>query len=100
MPGVEDELRLTTLSRTKKTPRVLDAIHQALATFASLPDSPQARELREECLAVEATAREWALAPPSAEDREEMMRKVLALHIAITKLRRSTDPPPGGREPR
>lgn len=74
---------------------MLDAIQQALATFARLPDSPEARALREQCLAVEATAKEWARVPPSVEDREAMMRKVLALHVAITKLRRkSLRPPP------
>jgi hypothetical protein len=79
--------------RSKRAPRVLDAIHQALATFAALPDSTEARNLREQCLAVEATAREWATVPPSPEDRDALMRKVLALHVAITKLRRTMEPP-------
>jgi hypothetical protein len=71
----------------------MDAIHQAQATFAVLPDSPEAQDLRERCLAVEATAREWAHAPPTPEEREALMRKVLALHVAITKLRRRSERP-------
>lgn len=87
------------MPRSKKTPGVLDAIRQALATFDALPDTPEAWKLRDECLVMEATAREWSRVPPSAEEREAMMRRVLALHIAITKLRRKTDSAPSDGEP-
>jgi hypothetical protein len=84
---------LKEVPRTRPTSRALDAIHQALATFAALPDSPNAHELREQYLAIEVTAREWARVPPSPEDRDLLIRKVLALHVAITKLRRTTGNP-------
>jgi hypothetical protein len=86
---------MTTSPRSKRTPCVLDAIDQAFVTFTRVPNTPEAQELRAQCLAIEATARQWAKVPPSGEEREAMARKVLALHVAITKLRRSSPPPVG-----
>jgi hypothetical protein len=84
---------LKIVTRSKRTPHVLDAIHQALATFATLRDSPEAEDLRRECLAIEETAKEWARVPPSPEDRDAMKRKVLAIHVALTRLGRRSERP-------
>jgi acyl-CoA reductase-like NAD-dependent aldehyde dehydrogenase len=83
--------------RSKRTPSVLDAINQALTILARLPDTEEARDLREQCRAIEETAKEWARTPPTAEDREAMMKKVLAIHVLLTKVRRSSAPVPGKR---
>ncbi len=84
------------MSRSKRIPTVLDAIGQALASLSRLPETDEARALRDECLACEAIAKEWARSPPTAAEREAMTRRVLALHVSITKLRRRSRPPREG----
>jgi hypothetical protein len=59
-----------------------------------LPDSKEVGDLKEQCLAIEDTVKQWARQEPSPEEREALMRKVLALHVAITRLRRRSRPPP------
>ncbi len=75
---------------------MLDAIGKALASLRILPDSQEARVLREECLAWERMAKDWEHSPPTAEERETAMKKVVALHVAISRLRRESQRPPGG----
>ena len=76
------------MSRSTRTNLVLGAISRALDSLSVLPDSEQARRLREECLACQAAAKEWETTSPSAEERETMMRRAVALHVAITKMGR------------
>lgn len=83
--------------RSKRTPSILDAVQQALAILARLPDTEEARDLREQCRAIEETAREWARTPPTAEDREALLKKVLAIHVLLTKVRRTSSPVSGRR---
>jgi hypothetical protein len=39
-------------------------------------------------------AEQWEREPPSIEEREALMKKILALHIVVIKVRRSSFPPP------
>lgn len=84
------------MANSKRTALVSDAIRQALASLAILPNSEEALTLRERCLACQAVANEWSQTPPTPEEREAMMRKVIALHVAITKLRRKSERPKQG----
>lgn len=77
---------------------VLDAIRQASAVVSSLPESEVARQLGDECEAYERAAERWEQEPPSVEERETLMRKILALHIVVTRVRRSSFPPPSRSE--
>jgi hypothetical protein len=72
---------------SKRTSLVLDAIDLALAQLAKMPDSVEVRAWRVKAVAYEADAKDWSLAPPTAEQREAMMKKILGLHVAVTKLR-------------
>jgi hypothetical protein len=82
---------------SKLTSPALNAIRQALATVSKLPESEEARELRDQCLAHEHIAEQWAREPPTPEEREALMKKVLALHVKVTKVHRSSFPPPPDR---
>lgn len=76
------------MAHSKRTALVIDAIRLAVDSLAVLPDSEDARELRASCCALRSAVEAWNVAPPSAEEREQTMRKVVALHVAVTKLRR------------
>jgi hypothetical protein len=73
---------------TKRMSLVLDAIEIALGQLAKLPDSPEVEELRTKALVYERDAKHWSEKAPTSEQREAMMKKVLALHILVTKLAR------------
>lgn len=79
----------------KQIPSVLDAIRQALLVVSNLPESDEARQLGDQCLACEHIAERWAQQPPTPDEREALMKKVLSLQIKVTRARRSTFPPPG-----
>jgi len=66
----------------------LEAIRAALERLSKLRPSEPIIVLRQECEVCDATVRSWIGAQPSATERERMMRKLLALHIAITSLTR------------
>jgi hypothetical protein len=83
---------------SKSASPVLDAIRQASAVVSSLPESEVARQLDDECQAYERTAEQWEREPPSVEEREALMKKILALHIVVIKVRRSSFPPPSGAD--
>jgi hypothetical protein len=69
---------------------VLDAIRQALTLLARLPDSEQAHELRDRCLAYEHVAEQWDDEPPSPDEREILMKSVLSLQVMVAKLHRGS----------
>jgi hypothetical protein len=75
-----------------------DALHQALATVSRLPESEEARDLRDQCLAYKHIAEQWVHEPPAPQEREALMRNVLALHIRVVRMHKSTVPPPRDRE--
>ena len=72
---------------------VMATLRQALVAIATLPDCDDARRLHEQCRNYQALARAWDRTPPTSAEREQMMRDVLALHVAIARLRRKLDPP-------
>ena len=76
---------------TKRMSLVLDAVQIALGQLAKLPNSPEVEDLRTKALAYEKEAKHWSEKPPTSEQREAMMKKVLALHVAVTKLARPDD---------
>jgi hypothetical protein len=69
---------------------VLDAIRQALTLLARLPDSEEAHELRDRCLAYEHVAEQWDDETPGPDERETLMKNVLALQVTVARLHRSS----------
>jgi hypothetical protein len=67
---------------------VLKAIRSAAAQLARLPQSPDLDELRGTASACAAEAEAWKDAPPTDVQRDAMMKRVLALQVAVTKARR------------
>jgi hypothetical protein len=67
---------------------VRDAIEIVVRRLSTLPPSPELEELRlraEECLR---QADGWAHRPPTVEEREAVMKRVLGLHTAVVRLER------------
>jgi hypothetical protein len=79
----------------KRTAPVLDAIWQALAAASKLADSEQALELRDRCLAYEHIDQSWEHEPPTPEEREDLMKRVMALQVLVARAYRTSYPPPG-----
>jgi hypothetical protein len=64
---------------------VLEAIGQAFAMIARLPESEQTRDLRDRCLAYEHIAQIWARELPNPEEREDLMKRIAALQVLVTR---------------
>lgn len=79
---------------SKRTALALDAVRLALASLRVMPDSKEARALREACVSWERVVKDWEHSAPTAEDRERAMKRLVALHVAVTKLRRRSESPP------
>jgi hypothetical protein len=77
----------------------LHAIQMAMAMASKLPDSEQVREIREQCLACSAIAEQWELVPPTPEERDDLMKRVVALQVSVTRATRSSRPPPPPLDP-
>ena len=69
-----------------RTSAVRHALHYVEERLAKLPDSPEARDLRDRAAEYVALVEAWPGTKPGKEEREAMMRRVLALHIAAGKL--------------
>jgi hypothetical protein len=65
---------------------VLEAVDIVLRNLAELPDGADARKVREKALAYIKEAEGWRDHPPSVEKREALMKKVLGLHTAVSRL--------------
>jgi hypothetical protein len=65
----------------------LGAIREVLNGLSRVPHSDERQRLTGEARACERIVRSWDLLAPKVEDREAVMKRVLALHIATTKLR-------------
>ncbi len=77
------------MSKTNRTVLTLDTLEEALAQLAGLPDSAEAQALRAQGEVLRKEMQAWsAEAPPSAEEREEMMKRVLAVYMGVQKLAR------------
>jgi hypothetical protein len=65
----------------------LDAIRAVLDVLSCVPHCDERRRLTGEARACERIVHTWDLLAPKAEEREAVMKRVLALHIATAKLR-------------
>jgi len=65
---------------------LLDNICTVLRALATMPTSPDVRTLTDRALACERTVKDWGNHPPTAEEHEAMMRKLLGLHTALGRL--------------
>jgi hypothetical protein len=65
---------------------VIEAANVILRHLAEVPDGAEARVLREKALDCIQEVATWRSASPSAEIREAMMKRVLALHVEVRKL--------------
>jgi hypothetical protein len=75
--------------RPKRPSPVLEAIGQAFAMVARLPESEQTRELLDRCLAYEHIAQIWARELPTPEEREDLMKRIVALQVLVTRAYRA-----------
>jgi hypothetical protein len=69
---------------------IQDAIEIVLRHLSTLPSSPDVEDLRlkaESCLQ---QAQRWPHSKPAPEERETLMKRVLAIHVAVAKLERQT----------
>jgi hypothetical protein len=69
-----------------KVDLLLESVVAILRTLATMPTSPEVRTLVERALACESKIKSWPAQPPTANEREAMMKKVLGLHAALSKL--------------
>lgn len=76
---------------------VMDAIQIAVDQLAKMPNSPEVEALRSKASAYADDARGWPHARPTAEHKEAMMKNVLALQIAVTKLGTERSAPDASR---
>jgi hypothetical protein len=65
---------------------LLDNICTVLRALATMPTSPDVRTLTDRALACERTVKDWGNHPPTAEAHEAMMKKILGLHTALSRL--------------
>jgi acyl-CoA reductase-like NAD-dependent aldehyde dehydrogenase len=73
---------------TKRTSVVLSALQVTLRHLSEIPDSPEADALKRAVADCEREAREWRTTSPTAQQREALMKRVLALHLSVAKLGR------------
>lgn len=76
---------------SKRTNLALGAVDAAVAALASLPESDHTRRLLAEAESCARGIHSWVDRPPTAEEREATMKRVLGLHVAIAALRREAD---------
>jgi hypothetical protein len=80
------------LPRPPRLSLALKSILAASDVLARLPDSPELIALKATAAKLQAEAETWPEKPPTYEEREAMMKKVLGLHVAVTKLARTSTP--------
>jgi hypothetical protein len=66
-----------------------DAIEVVLRRLGALPASPEVEELREKAEDYLKQVQGWQHSKPTAEEREELMKRVLKLHVEVAKIERS-----------
>ena len=77
---------------SRRVSLIRDAIRIALAAIAALPESTEKQALHARALAHQLELERWDQVPPADEEREKLMKAVLALHVAVTKTRRRPAP--------
>ena len=71
---------------------VRGALDEVVARLGDLPSSPAARSLRVRALAYRTALDRWVTLPPSAAQREALLKVVLDLTIEVMRLAQG-DPP-------
>jgi hypothetical protein len=70
---------------SSRTALMLLAIHTAVEPLATVPECPEARLLRQMAVDFEAAIRGWKPEVVDSDERELMMKRVLALNVAVAK---------------
>jgi hypothetical protein len=69
---------------------VQQAIDVVVRRLSALPPSAVVEALLARAREHQRQAEEWAKAPPAPQEREHLMKRVLALHLEVTTLERLT----------
>ncbi len=72
---------------------MLGAIRTAVQPLESLEATVEVRVLRQMAADFEAEVRSWTSSSPDSDDRELMMKRVLALNVAVAKVVRGSTRP-------
>jgi hypothetical protein len=67
---------------------VREAIDVVLRHLECLPTSDRVEQLRAWVLDCIQETEQWRASPPTAREREGLMKRLLALHVAVTKIER------------
>jgi hypothetical protein len=67
---------------------VLGAVEAALKVLAALPRRDDIAYFVSEAERLKAVIAAWETSTPSSAERERVLQRVLALHVAVAKLRR------------
>jgi hypothetical protein len=74
-------------NKTNRTILTLDTLEEALGQLAGVPDSDLVKELRAQGEDLRREMQAWTNEnPPSAEEREAMMKRVLQVYMHVQKL--------------
>ncbi len=65
---------------------LLDSVVSILRALATMPSTPEVRDLAHRALDCERKVKTWVEHPPTPDERETMMKRVLGLHTALAKL--------------
>jgi hypothetical protein len=74
---------------SRRTALALDALKAVIDALSRLPHSDDSQKLAGEAHACERIVNCWQYYPPTDEDREDLMKRVLDLHIATALLGRT-----------
>jgi hypothetical protein len=74
---------------SRRTALALDALKAVLDALSGLPHTDDSQRLAGEARACERIVNCWQYYPPTDEDREDLMKRVLDLHLATAQLGRS-----------
>ena len=72
--------------KTKRTVVALEALEVALVELAKLPESAETEALVTRGFEHSREVKAWADKVPTPEQREALMKKVLGLHMAVSRL--------------
>jgi hypothetical protein len=68
--------------------RVRHAIEMASEALEAIPDTDEVRRLIGRAASLRAELEQWVAAPPTPEQRDELLRSVLAIHVGTLQVAR------------
>lgn len=74
------------MPKEKKFPTIAKAIRTANEQLEKMPSSPDVTLLRREIGALGAEFDGWSVTPPAHAQREGLMQRAMAIHLAIARL--------------